>query len=259
MSDATLPSQGREHHADDVFLARVDTAIRMGRMLAHRLNNPIGAISGVAQLMHRRVPAGESALADYVVMIQGEVGRCSAVTEELRGLWERGTAQRAPLALDEALNVARQQALLRAHGNSAGTEPASVARTPPEVIVEETRLIVHGDSRLLSEAVTDLLLNSIEAGARIIRVSATPDPARVGGPGWVRLDITDDGEGLGTEVEQRCVEPFYSTRRGHSGMGMTNALLTARDHAGYLLLGPGIGGCGATVTMVLHTPMEVIP
>ncbi len=52
--------------------------------------------------------------------------------------------------------------------------------------------------------------------------------------GWVVLEIRDSGRGMPPEIQERAVEPFYSTKSGHIGVGLSIANGIWRRHKGTL-------------------------
>ncbi|CAN5850216.1 hypothetical protein BH23PLA1_BH23PLA1_06360 [soil metagenome] len=69
--------------------------------------------------------------------------------------------------------------------------------------------------------------------------------------GWVVLEIRDDGQGMTSEVHEQAIEPFYSTRSGHAGVGLSIANGIWRRHRGTLaiLTEPGQG---TTIRLCIH-------
>ena len=80
----------------------------------------------------------------------------------------------------------------------------------------------------------DLLVNNareaMEAGVeKSISFSTSLDSR-----GWVMLEIRDNGHGMKPEVLERAVEPFFSTKSGHLGVGLSIANGIWRRHRGTL-------------------------
>lgn len=101
---------------------------------------------------------------------------------------------------------------------------------------------VRGHDVHLRTMLTLLLENAREAmvvgGARTVSFATSVD-AR----GWVCLEIHDSGRGMPPDVLERAVEPFFTTKPGHMGVGLSIANGIWRRHKGTLSLrsGPGEG------------------
>jgi signal transduction histidine kinase len=80
-----------------------------------------------------------------------------------------------------------------------------------------------------------LLNNALEAMAGLdskrIAISTSVDSR-----GWVMLEIQDSGRGMEPEVLEQAVEPFFSTKGGHLGVGLSIANGIWRRHRGTLSL-----------------------
>ena len=50
--------------------------------------------------------------------------------------------------------------------------------------------------------------------------------------GWLVLEIRDDGAGMPTEIQERALEPFFSTKPGRLGLGLALARGVWRRHQG---------------------------
>ncbi|SKA76663.1 sensor histidine kinase NtrY-like [Desulfobaculum bizertense] len=52
--------------------------------------------------------------------------------------------------------------------------------------------------------------------------------------GWVRLEFQDSGEGLTQEERSRLFEPYFSRKKGGTGLGLTIVKSIVSDHHGYV-------------------------
>ena len=89
------------------------------------------------------------------------------------------------------------------------------------------------DPDQLSAALWVLLQNAVEAGADGTASILLETAATVEG---TRLRITDDGPGVPAADAPMIYQPFFTTKSGGSGVGLTLALQIARAHGGDLLL-----------------------
>jgi len=72
--------------------------------------------------------------------------------------------------------------------------------------------------------------------------------------GWIVLEIRDTGPGMSAAVQERAVEPFFTTKAGHLGVGLSIANGIWRRHHGTLAIG-GYTGSGAVVRLCVD-PIE---
>ena len=109
----------------------------------------------------------------------------------------------------------------------------------PPAITWSTHLepvpLIRGQSGHLESMLDLLVANSLEAmtavGEKAISLSTSLDSR-----GWVMLEIRDTGRGMGPEVLEQAVEPFFSTKGGHLGVGLSIANGIWRRHRGTLSL-----------------------
>lgn len=69
--------------------------------------------------------------------------------------------------------------------------------------------------------------------------------------GWILLDVRDTGQGMTPKVQERAVEPFFTTKNGHLGVGLTIAYGIWRRHRGTLAVHSQIGE-GARVRLSIE-------
>lgn len=112
---------------------------------------------------------------------------------------------------------------------------------------------IKGHAGQLRGMLRHLLQNSYDAlpeqTGRISLSTATDDR------GWAVLELGDSGEGMTPEVLERAVEPFFSTKPGHMGVGLSIANGVWRRHRGTLSV-RGVPGEGSTVRLCVE-PLRV--
>jgi signal transduction histidine kinase len=84
-------------------------------------------------------------------------------------------------------------------------------------------------SELLTSAVLNLLLNAIQAaghGGHIKLLAANQTP------GWLLIEISDNGPGPATEVQARMFDPLVTTKREGVGLGLALVAQAAKELAG---------------------------
>lgn len=80
----------------------------------------------------------------------------------------------------------------------------------------------------LSSAINNLLMNSLEAGARHILLHGSVQDGRL------VLAVVDDGKGLESGSEQQVMEPFFTTKAQGTGLGLAVVQTVVRNHGGEL-------------------------
>jgi signal transduction histidine kinase len=132
---------------------------------------------------------------------------------------------RAPAVQSENLDLAALAAtFVRLLAPLAGRQGAQVVLDA----ANETR--VRADASRLEQILFNLATNALQAGARLIEVRVTADPASV--------TVRDDGPGVDAAVRERLFEPFVTSKPAGQGTGLGLAICKrlAEEMNGHLTL-----------------------
>jgi signal transduction histidine kinase len=89
-------------------------------------------------------------------------------------------------------------------------------------------LVCQVDEALLKQALLNLCLNAQQAmpdGGELM-VQTSSDGA------WAHIEITDTGVGIDPEVKTQLFKPFFSTKKGGSGLGLSLTRRIIAEHGG---------------------------
>ena len=111
-----------------------------------------------------------------------------------------------------------------------------------------SRLHVRADEAELQHALINLLLNAIQACQRNGRISISAT-----GGEHVRIRVSDNGCGIKPEDSKRIFEPFFSLRKGGTGLGLFLTLNFVRTWNGDMQV-ESVPGKGSTFEVVFPTP-----
>ena len=117
-----------------------------------------------------------------------------------------------------------------------------------EVVLELADVVtVQGITTELREALTNVILNAIDAmarGGRITIRTCRRDP-------WVELTVSDTGDGMPRDVQSRIFDPFFTTRSPQrAGLGLSVVHGIIGRHRGRIEV-RSEEGRGTTLTLVL--------
>ena len=107
------------------------------------------------------------------------------------------------------------------------------------------------DREALGRAFANILLNAAEilAGRDDGRVDAVLYSRKR--KGRVYIEISDNGPGIKPEEQSRMFEPYYSTKRSGTGLGLTIVKSIVNDHHGHIRVKPNEP---AGTTFVIELP-----
>ncbi len=222
---------------------------QLGASLAHEIKNPLASIrSATEQLSDGKVSAEEDREL-LRALVLSESDRLSRLLSDFMEFSRVEVRRRERVDLAGlAMNAV---GLVAQHPDARGRH---LAFDPPEGGVS-----VEGDADLLHRALFNLVLNAVqhagEGGAVRVEVAPVPDaqlPAGVRMTSAVRLAVADTGPGIAAEDLPRLFDPFFSTRKGGTGLGLALVQRAVEAHNGAIVVEPGAGtGTGASFEVYL--------
>ncbi len=210
-----------------LFTSRSLTVSEMGSVLAHELNQPIGAtanlLRGLKLRLARRHPDSTDELAALDKAVQ-QVGYASQIIGRVREY----TQSRQPKT--EALDLV---ALVH---QSVGLLDWDLQREAVrlDLRLPDATVPVQGDAVMLQQVLINLLRNALDA----LRLDRPADPLidielRVEG-GRAELRVGDNGPGITPQTEARLFVPFSSTKPNGMGLGLSICRSLIEMHQGRL-------------------------
>ncbi len=237
LRDETEMARLRSHLALRERLAAIG---EMAANIAHEIKNPLGSISGAAQMLRRSSEPG-SRENELLGIIQNESGRLSQTLDNFLRY-----VKPAPLKLRrvDLRDVAQEVLTLFAGDPAVGDGLVALERNFPSAPLE-----AEVDPDQVRQAAWNLLQNARKAipGRGTVRVSLS-----VRGP-YAILQVGDTGVGMPKSEIQKCFEPF---RRGFSsgaGLGLSVVYRIMERHGGRVELDSEFGH-GTTCS--LYFPLE---
>jgi signal transduction histidine kinase len=203
------------------------------RQVAHELKNPLTPIRfAVARL--RREVAPE--LADTVEVLEVESRR---LEEMARSFAQFGRLPEGPAAEVDMGELARYTAR---------------ATVPPEVAldleVEEGLPMVRGHHDSLARALSNVLINAVEACRGDGRIAVRVGRAQARGGEAVEVVVRDTGCGIPPAQLERIWEPYVTNKAGGTGLGLAIARQAVLAHHGSVDAASAVGR-GTEIRFVL--------
>ena len=188
-------------------------------------------------MLQRSVPAGEGERAELIGMMIEEVDRVDRVVDGLLEL----ARPREPLAEPTPLEAVLTRALDFV-GVQAREKGITVAREfSPRA----------GPARCDPEQMYQVALNLIVNALQILpaggNITVRTLPRR---DGRVAFEVSDDGPGIPPEARAHLFTPFFSLRRGGTGLGLALVERVVQAHQGTVSV-ESAPGCGTTFRVEL--------
>lgn len=227
---------------------RVAAWRELARRLAHELKNPLFPLQITVENLvkaHRlpRVQFDE-VFAESTQTLQAEIGNLRAIVGRFSDFSKMPEPQLERMDLRDALQrvVALHAPALEQKHIGIGT---SISPEPLRIL---------GDPELLHRAISNLVLNAIDAmpegGTLTVSASRSADFARVA--------VADSGPGLTDEERSRLFTPYFTTRQHGTGLGLAIVQSVISDHRGSITVERSDEG-GARFVILLPMATYILP
>jgi PAS domain S-box-containing protein len=230
---------------------RIQALGQLAGGIAHDFNNVLQATLGALSLIERR-PDDRDGIRRIARMAAQACERGAAITRRLLGFARRGELRAGRVEIAGLL--AGLQEIL-AHTLGAAIEvhvavadplaPAFVDRSQLETVLvnlaTNARDAMPGGGRLI-----------FSANAEVLSPDDLPHPSGLTAGGYIRLAVTDTGQGMDAATLARAAEPFFTTK-GHgdgTGLGLSMAKGFAEQSGGAFAIA-STPGHGTTITLWL--------
>lgn len=209
---------------------------QVARYLAHEINNMLSPIGSAAYRIERRLeefpPEDRPAVRESLDVMRQSLDDLGRLAEQFSQYARLPEPRLEPLDLAETVRAALQ-----------------LERAGATLRLPDHPLIVHGDRLLVSRALHNLLVNAREAAAQ-----AGPIEVRaVASDGRAIVEVLDRGPGLDPDLLARVFDPFVSTKRRGSGLGLSLVRDIMTQHGGSVGLENREGG-GACARLIFPLP-----
>jgi two-component system, NtrC family, nitrogen regulation sensor histidine kinase GlnL len=203
----------------------------MAAMLAHEVKNPLSGIRGAAQLLEQDADDDARQLTQ---LICDETDRIVALVDRMEAFSDPQPLARAAINIHEVLERVRriaQSGFARHIGFGEDYDPSLPA--------------VHGNRDLLVQVFLNLVKNAAEAtpasGGEIVLSTAYRHGRRLSAVGGERprqvplmVSITDNGAGIPEDLRPHLFDPFVTTKRNGTGLGLALVAKVIGDHGGII-------------------------
>jgi len=203
--------------------------------VAHEINNPIGIIRGYIRTMGP--DTSPEVLVEELAILDEEAAACQRIAEDLVAFSHAPRLNRSPSPIDELVH----------------TTIARFRESPPceRVNIRHTceAAVLTFDAGRLRQVLLNLLANAAQASKDGADVDVLGRVAESQSEAYV-IEVSDRGPGVPQDQREKVFEPFYSRRKGGSGLGLAVCQGIVPAHGGVLSAHDRPGG-GATFRLVL--------
>ena len=236
LSDITIEKQSTRESMES---ERVSSILLLAAGVAHELGNPLNSITIHLQLMERQLAKLEQTpvhekLAGSIEVCRNEVSRLDGIIKNFLEAVRPQIPDFQTLNLNEVLEESLEFQSNELEDRGITVEIDTGAESP----------IVRADKQQIKQVFFNVTKNAMEAmqPGGVIRVKIQSDEERF------YLRFGDSGSGIKHEDLSHVFQPYYTTKKGGTGLGMMIVQRIMREHGGQV----GIDskeGIGTLVTL----------
>ena len=215
--------------------------------LAHEIKNPLSTVGLNVQLLQEDVHdlSEDAGLTqshhEGLVRVHRRLESLSRETHRLRDILEdflrfAGRVELDTQATDLHTTIGELMDFFEPQANEANVNLRSQLQADPATL--------QADAGLLKQALLNLLINAVQAmtqareknlphGGADELIVRTERGKTLGGE-ELRIHITDTGPGMTAEVAEKVFQPYFSTKRGGTGLGLPTSRRIIEEHGGHL-------------------------
>ena len=219
--------------------ARLAAVGEMAAAVAHELNSPLTTVMGFVELALEDLPASSKTHEDLQLVLQ-EARRARDIVRRLLDFARRTEPMRIATDINTLVN---ETLALVAH-------LITTSGVLLDVYLDEHLPLVQVDRAEIKQVLLNLIHNALQAMPHGGEMRVTTSHIEDETGAWVVIAITDTGVGMSAEQQMRIFEPFYTTRRGGTGMGLAVSYSIVQQHGGEILV-QSQEGVGSTFSVRL--------
>ena len=225
--------EDRRQLAHEAQQMKLNSLGRMSATIAHEIRNPLSSINHAADLLadQSRPPEDQRLLE----IIHSHVTRVNRIIDDVLGLSRRPGNGPQRFLLHDALE--RLQAGL----DAAGINPEDV-----QIKTCNDSQEVRFDPDQLDQVLMNLITNAFSHGGNDVTVTVTSGVDSMTGLPWLR--IRDNGKGVSREDQASLFEPFYTTSKQGTGLGLFVCRELCESNQAKLDFEPQEHGAGFVIT-----------
>jgi PAS domain S-box-containing protein len=190
--------------------------------VAHEVRNPLHAIQAISEAMAIDMDE-KSDYRDYLMHIKAQVGRLSHLMNDLLDLGKPIQSSLFSQALLADIVTASMGYWMEAH--------PQLSQQIKIVNKLEHDGLVLADSNKIQQVIINLIENAAQSSSKdeeiLLELSSASES-------YLMVKVIDRGVGLKSQDQSKVFEPFYTTRKGGTGLGLSLCKHIIENHGGMI-------------------------
>jgi two-component system NtrC family sensor kinase len=228
-----------------IQIERIASLGKLSSSVAHEINNPLSGILVYTKLIHKQLSSPEldaskkSTMLKHLKLIENETKRCGEI---VKGLLDFSRKDQEDFESKHLHKILEETFELMTH-------PIKIANISLIKNFAANPDLIFCSPNQIKQACVALLVNASEAvleNGEILMSTKNPDRETI------TIDISDNGIGIPEDDIPHIFEPFFSTKRDTSGIGLGLAIVhgIVKSHNGKIEVKSEIGK-GTTISITL--------
>ena len=241
--------ESRERMSELAHINRQATAGELSSSIAHELNQPLGSIltnAESAELILASKNPDLDEVKEIISDIKRDDLRASEVIRRMRSLLKRAPFETKEIDINQIMREAFDFLSLQATAHNVAFYLQTSAQA----------LRVKGDPVQLQQVILNLVVNSIDAMAKMPYGRTIIGRTEVNGSASAVVSISDSGPGIPQNKLNEIFDPFFTTKEQGMGIGLSIARTIVLAHNGQIWAENQPGGGAA---FHLSLPLVVQP
>jgi len=200
----------RKKAEKDMLIAeRLSMTGKIARTIAHEVRNPLTNLTLALGQLKDEIPMHDESVTLFCDIIERNANRIEQLIGEMLNSSRPKELDLALVGVEEILDETLALAIDRMNLKQIRLDRTTVADLP--------RLLV--DKEKMKIALLNIVINAVEAmnpgtGILTIRVELNP--------GLLILFVSDNGKGISAENLEKLFDPFFTSKEGGMGLGLTS-------------------------------------
>ena len=203
---------------------------QMASGIAHDINNALSPVLAFADMVLRKEPNLHEGSRKNLEHIKTAAEDIAHIVERMSEFYRRREQNKRLSLVNVNRLVEQVLELTRPRWHDMAQKQGIAIRV--ETVLEESLPELYANESELRETFTNLILNSVDAMPKggVITLalrghSLNPEFFSQSAPTHIIIDVKDTGIGMDERTSQRCLEPFFSTKRDRGGSGLGLAMV----------------------------------
>jgi len=228
-------------------IRRQDRLAALGELsagIAHEIRNPLGIIKGAAGLLQKDTSSTRSKTDELTSVILEEVDRLNEVISDFLEFARPKPPLFKPQKINELIRGTLQMVALQIDEQKTRIEEKLAPDLPP----------ILADEHQMHQMFLNLFLNALQATDREDTISI--ESRYLPEEGQIEIRFSDTGMGIPEVYRKKVFNPFFTTKEGGTGLGLSVVSQIVENHHGkiFLTCEEGKGSC-----FTLRFPVQNIP